>query len=70
MLVPSRKSGQKIVLDHDITITVAVDGQRVKLGIEAPDSVRVLRAELYGQFDAPRAGGPAADSFPEFATSC
>jgi len=47
MLVLSRKPGEKLVITGGITISVLeVVGCRVKLGIEAPDQVRVLRAEL------------------------
>jgi carbon storage regulator CsrA len=47
MLVLSRKPGQQVVIGEDITITiVAVAGNKVCLGIEAPDHIRVLRSEL------------------------
>jgi carbon storage regulator len=47
MLVLSRKPGEKIVLGQGITVTVLeVQGGRVRVGIEAPDEVRVLRGEL------------------------
>ena len=47
MLVLSRKCGEKIVIENDITVTVVeVKGNRVRLAIEAPDQVRILRAEL------------------------
>jgi carbon storage regulator len=47
MLVLSRKPGQKVVIGEDITVTiVAVMGNKVRLGIEAPDHIRVLRNEL------------------------
>jgi carbon storage regulator len=47
MLVLSRKPGEKIVLNNNITITVLdVIGNRVKVGVAAPDNVRVLRGEL------------------------
>ena len=47
MLVLSRKSGEKILIAGDITVTVlSVQGNRVRLGIEAPGEYRVLRAEL------------------------
>ena len=47
MLVLSRKVGQSIVIDGNVTITVnRVGGKRITLGIEAPDNVRVLRGEL------------------------
>jgi carbon storage regulator CsrA len=47
MLVLSRKPGQKLQIGDDITITVLeVHGQVLRLGIEAPRDVRVLRAEL------------------------
>jgi len=47
MLVLSRKLGEKVVIGNGITITVVeVKGNRVRLGIDAPKKVRVLRAEL------------------------
>lgn len=47
MLVLSRKPNEQIVLDGDITITVCeVRGQRVRLGIEAPEHVAIRRKEL------------------------
>ena len=47
MLVVSRKPGQDVRIGDDIRITVVrVQGNRVVLGIDAPESVRVLRGEL------------------------
>jgi carbon storage regulator len=47
MLVLTRKSGEKIIISDNITISVlSIQGNRVRLGIEAPGEYRVLRAEL------------------------
>jgi carbon storage regulator len=47
MLVLSRKLNESIVIDGDIRITVVgIRGSHVRLGIEAPDSVAIFRAEL------------------------
>lgn len=47
MLVLSRKVGESIVLDGGIRVTVTqVQGNRVRIGIEAPLAVGVRRAEL------------------------
>lgn len=47
MLVLSRKPGEKILIGEDIRVTVVeVKGNRVKLGIEAPDCCRILQYEL------------------------
>lgn len=47
MLVLTRKQRQQISVGDNITITVLkVKGQAVRIGIEAPDGVRILRAEL------------------------
>jgi carbon storage regulator len=47
MLVLSRKPNEAIVIDGGIRITVAgIRGNQVRLGIEAPGSVAVLREEL------------------------
>jgi carbon storage regulator len=47
MLVLSRKPGEKVVIGNSITLTVVeVRGKRVRLAFDAPDQVRILRAEL------------------------
>jgi carbon storage regulator len=47
MLVLTRKSGQQIVIDSDIRVTILeVQGNRVRLGISAPVDVKVDRKEL------------------------
>jgi len=47
MLVLSRKETQKIRLGDDIVITVVrLGGDKVRLGIEAPKEMLVLRDEL------------------------
>jgi carbon storage regulator len=47
MLVLSRKPDQRFLIGDDIVITVLrVDGDKVRIGIEAPPQVRVLRQEL------------------------
>ena len=47
MLVLSRKERQRIKLGESIVVTVVrVSGDRVRLGIEAPSDVVVLREEL------------------------
>lgn len=47
MLVLSRKLNEKIYIGDDVVLTVtAIESNRVKIGIEAPRSVRVLRPEM------------------------
>ena len=47
MLVLSRRESERIKLGDSIVLTVVrVSGDRVRLGIEAPADVRVLRSEL------------------------
>ena len=47
MLVLSRKYGEEVIIGDDIHITVlAVQGNRVKLGITAPRDIVIRRAEL------------------------
>ena len=63
MLVLSRKAEQAIAIGSDVVVTVvAVKGNRVQIGIEAPKNVRVLRREL-AQYDVePWNGGFGADN--------
>jgi carbon storage regulator len=47
MLVLSRKPGEKLQIGDNITITVLeVHGRVMRIGIEAPGNVRILRGEL------------------------
>lgn len=47
MLILTRKVEQGIVIDaHTIVRVLSIDGDRVKIGIEAPASIGVLREEL------------------------
>ena len=50
MLILSRKPGESIVLDGGITVVVlACDKGGVRLGIEAPASVSIVRGEIVRQ---------------------
>ena len=47
MLVLSRKESEKIILGDDIVLTIVrVSGDRVRLGIQAPKDLLILRHEL------------------------
>lgn len=47
MLVLTRKVGEKIILSNGVEITVErVMGRHVKLGVVAPDVVRIFRSEI------------------------
>ena len=47
MLVLSRKAGERILLGNNIRITVVrISGGGVRLGIEAPPDVSVVREEV------------------------
>jgi len=47
MMVLSRKTGESIQIDDNIFVTVSeVKGGRVRLSIEAPRSVRIVRKEI------------------------
>jgi carbon storage regulator len=48
MLVLARKLGERVVIANDIVVTVlAVERDRIKLGIEAPSQIPILRYEIY-----------------------
>ena len=52
MLVLSRKSGERIVIGEDITITVVRIGpNNVRLGFECPKDIAISREELRNRRD-------------------
>ena len=47
MLIVSRKKNESIIIAENIEVTVLeVQGERVKIGIEAPNEVKIVRKEL------------------------
>jgi carbon storage regulator len=54
MLVLSRKASQQVIIGTDIRITVVrIDRNQVRLGIDAPAGVAILRDELAGIVPTP-----------------
>ncbi len=51
MLVLSRKPGEKVIIGRITVSVVEIKGNRAKVGIEAPDQVRIMRAEIAGWQD-------------------
>jgi len=48
MLVLTRKSNQSIMIGDDIEVSVlSVMGEKVRIGIQAPQSIPVFRKEIY-----------------------
>jgi carbon storage regulator len=63
VLVLTRKSNQSIMIGDDIEVSVlAIMGEKVRIGIEAPRSVPVFRKEVYVEIQQDRA---ADDSKPD-----
>jgi len=65
MLVLSRRTGESVVIGDDVTITVLeVRGDVVRIGIDAPRSVAVHRAELLEQLETmnKEAASPSDDA--------
>ena len=64
MLVLTRKTNQSIMIGDDIEVSVlAIVGEKVRIGIQAPRDVPVFRKEVYLEIQAERgtvtAGGSA-----------
>ena len=58
MLILSRSVGEYISINQDITVRiVAVNGNHVRLGIEAPKDVNVHRSEVYERIRQQQDGG-------------
>ncbi len=57
MLVLTRKSNQSIMIGDDIEVSVlAIMGEKVRIGIQAPRDVPVFRKEVYLEIQQERVG--------------
>jgi carbon storage regulator len=56
VLVLTRKSNQSIMIGDDIEISVlAIMGEKVRIGVDAPRAVPVFRKEVYEEIQQDRA---------------
>ncbi|HLS66053.1 MAG TPA: carbon storage regulator CsrA [Pseudogracilibacillus sp.] len=63
MLVLSRKTKEAIRIGDDIEVSIlAIEGEQVKIGIQAPKSIEVYRKEIY---DAIQLQNSEAANLPE-----
>ena len=66
MLVLTRKGNQSIMIGDDIEISVlAIMGEKVRIGIEAPRSIPVFRKEVYVEIQRDRAAAGDATGVDE-----
>jgi len=50
MLVLSRKNGESVIINENVRVTVvSVQGNKVRLAIDAPRDVQVDRAEVHAR---------------------
>ena len=62
MLVLSRRTGESVVIGHEVTVTVLeVRGDVVRIGIDAPRHVQVHREEVYRELQEANRAAAAAD---------
>jgi carbon storage regulator len=63
MLVLSRATNEKIRIGKDVVVTIVrVKGRRVRVGIEAPRGVKVLRDEIPDDGGEDTLGVPGFDN--------
>jgi carbon storage regulator len=63
MLVLTRKSNQSIMIGDDVEVSVlSVMGEKVRIGIQAPQEIPVFRKEIY--LEIHRDDGTAAEGTP------
>jgi carbon storage regulator len=64
MLILSRRESESICLGDDIVLTIVrVSGEKVRIGIEAPSHIKVLRNELEVDV-SPKASAPVPANQP------
>lgn len=62
MLILTRRVGEKIRINEDITVVVlGINGMQVRLGVEAPAEVKVHREEIHQRIQS----GEAHDQKPD-----
>ena len=72
MLVLRRKVGESIVIGDDVVVTILeIRGDLIRVGIDAPKSVKVHRSEVFEAIEAANkeAVAPTLEAMSEFASA-
>jgi carbon storage regulator CsrA len=55
MLILTRRVGEKLIIGEDVTVTIlSLKGNQIRIGIDAPRSVKVHRQEVYERIQKER----------------
>jgi len=67
MLILSRKINEKIMIGDDISVSIIeIRGDQVRLGVDAPKSIKVYRQEVFDAIKAEnKVAAQSAIVFPE-----
>ena len=66
MLVLTRKANQSIMIGDDVEVTVlAIMGEKVRIGIQAPRDIPVFRKEVYLDIQQENVEGGAREKVDE-----
>lgn len=66
MLILTRRIDEKILIGDDIVVCVLdIEGNRVKLGLEAPKNIAILREEIHHRYTGEAANDPTLEPVPE-----
>ncbi len=62
MLILSRKIGESLIINDNIEIKIIdSSGDKIKIGIKAPDDVKVLRSELRQTMESNKAASASVN---------
>ncbi len=67
MLILTRRVGESVMIGNDVTVTVtvlAVKGNQVRIGINAPKDVAVHREEIFERIKREQQGEPQPETEP------